>query len=110
MAHFLIEQQHGTGWAAVSLDGDAEVYFLTGDPATPVVADEGDERSGSAVYVIRHSESNGEKWKLFAAPDAEVYLNGHRVSFCMQVLKDNDELRVGGSSRLRFSTKHLARI
>lgn len=111
MAHFLVErQEQGDGWAAVSLAGDSEVYFLTGDPARPVTTESADECSPSAVYVIRHNECNGDKWKLFASPEAEVYLNGRRISFCMQVLKDKDELRIGQSPRLRFSAGRLAGV
>ena len=109
MAHFLVERQEQDGWAVVPLVGDSEAYFLTGDPANPVMTNGGDECGPSAVYVIHHSESNGDKWKLFAAPDAEVYLNGRRVAFCMQVLKDKDELRIGQSPRLRFSTERMVR-
>lgn len=111
MAHFLVEtKQRRGGWAVVPLAGDNEAYFLTGDPANPVMTNGGDECSPSAVYVIRHNECNGDKWKLFAAPEAEIYLNGRRVSFCMQVLKDKDELRIGQSPVLHFSTARLAGV
>ena len=110
MAHFLVERQEQDGWVVVPLAGDSEVYFLTGDPSHPVSTNGADECGPSAVYVIHHSECNGDKWKLFAGPDAEVYLNGQRLAFCMQVLKDKDELRIGQSHRLRFMMGRLARV
>ena len=97
-------------WGVASLEGLGEAFYLTGDPKRPVTARKDDVPHGQSPYIIRHEEPDGrERWSLFAPPEARVRVNGMLLSIGMHVLRDKDEIQMGASGPLLFSTERLAR-
>lgn len=104
-------QQDGqeSPWAVVPLDGEGDVYYLTGDPHRPVVFGTR-EGTGWPAYVMRHPGSGGqERWLLFASGQTRVSVNGVNLELAMRAMRDKDELHVG-ESIMFFSTEQLARV
>lgn len=97
-------------WGVASLEGAGEAFYLTGDPKRPVAVRKSDSPHGQGAYIIRHEEPDGrERWALFAAPAARARVNGVPLSIGMHVLTDKDEIQLGNSGPLLFSTERLAR-
>ena len=112
MAHIWARQaDEGGEWAIVSLDDDGEAFRLTGDPSAPVAAYGNKWGKRGGAYIMRHCHSDGsESWQLFASGDADVAVNGTRMRLGVRVLRDKDEIRVGKSGPLLFSTERQARV
>ena len=112
MAHMWVQLGDEVGeWVIVSLDNNGEAFLLTGDPSAPVVA-YGDKRGKrGGAYIIRHRNLDGsESYQLFASAAADVHVNGSLVALGTKVLKDKDEIRVGKSRPMLFSTERQARV
>ncbi|KKM06263.1 hypothetical protein LCGC14_1745730 [marine sediment metagenome] len=109
MPQIWAEQDNGKSpWAVLPLDGEAEVFYLTGEASRPVTVERGEGARSPAAYIIRHAGSKGtQRWMLFSNPDGRVSVNGRRVLLGVRALRDKDELRVG-QCRMFFSTHGLA--
>ncbi len=105
MAHVWV--QDAEGWGVVPLtEGDA--VALTQDD-TAAVRQMDAPTPQEAIITHPRAPERG-RWVLLAAADARVRVNGRRLLLGVHVLRDKDEIRVGGSGPRFFSTEQLARV
>ena len=111
MAH--IWQRHKSNtqrWAPVLLPGNC-IAVLTGDPDDPITAGNNDCDGKKSAYIIRHSNIDGcENWILYISPQNRVSINGISIDMGIKSLHDRDEIKVGESGPLYFSTETLAQV
>ena len=81
---------------------------MTG-PALALVADELRGAATDDASTLRFHATGNDAWVLLAAPSLGVRVNGRPVVAGIRVLRDHDEIVLGGS-RCFFSTERLARI
>jgi hypothetical protein len=109
MAHLWVAVPYNDDWAIVNLDGDAKAVVLDGDAANPIRVRCSSSDAGPVLILGAGRETEQKTWVLLAREKAEVRVNGTRVLGGLRVLRDRDEIAVGGS-RLYFSTERLARV
>ena len=97
-------------WAVVTLDAAGETFALTGDPTRPV-ARATDKALPYRAYILQHSSPGGQaRWMLYAGPDAAMAVNGQTMALGMRALRDRDEIRLGRSCHLIFSTDAVPHV
>ena len=104
MAHMWVKDVSGE-WAVMQLEG--ECFTLTRNPLDPVQRRDSLDDSGTAL-VLRREGPEGETWLVMAPPHSGVRINGTVLASGIRVLRDRDEVLVGGTQRLYFSTESLA--
>ena len=97
MAHLWIESNHPD-------NGAPEACGWRVLPLT-----EGALNLGDALLLRSRHESR-EVWFVMSATPSGVRLNGVPLAACIRVLRDRDELHIGGWGRVFFSTESLARV
>jgi hypothetical protein len=119
VAHFWIDEHSENAaeesppgdWAIMPLEVDA--FAISGDPAGSALTILRDGNSASAsrdraARLLRLATSDGpETWVIVGS--AAVSVNGQPLDTGIRVLRDRDELRIGGG-RTFFSTEALAHI
>ena len=95
-------------WAPAS-GGEWMVLPLRDSEANPLPRSDGDAALILPVRVPGERSGNATAWVLLAACGAALWANGLPVLTGIRVLRDRDELRVGGSEPVYFSTETLAR-
>jgi len=110
MAQLWIEQRGGDiRWAVASLDGGADVFALTGDADRPIAPCASLRRPSAGVVLSRGLDAHGaEAWRLYAAPEAAVTINGAPQVIGMRVLKHKDRIHLAGQPVMFFSTERPA--
>ncbi len=97
-------------WGLVPLDDSLEAMLLTGESARPLARVDGDHTGGRA-YILRHDGAAGTaKWMLYAGPDATVAVNGMPLTLGMRALRDRDEISIGRSCHLIFTSDSIAQV
>src|SRR5262245_25832548 len=108
MAHLWIEQQPGE-WALFPLESKYHVLAL--DPLTPVRAMPIFDPVRVGVLLGRFGNGpTGELWILKCASSMNARVNAQPVRLGMRVLKDQDEIVLGGRRQFFFSTETLAHV
>lgn len=103
MAHMWVKEVSGE-WAVMQLDGGG--FILTGNPLDPVQRRDSEEDT-EAAHILRHNGAEGETWLILAEPHSGVRINGTVLASGIRVLRDRDEVLVGGTQRLFFSSERL---
>lgn len=104
MAHLFVRDASAQ-WAVLPLDGRA--YDLGADPPRAADSSLEDEESASAVVLLGAGRAEPAARVLLAGPHAEVWVNGMPLLAGIHVLADRDEIRVGGTGTVFFSTESL---
>ena len=108
MAHLLVRQDDTECWGVLELDGEPVV--LTSDVTRPLRKRQGSEDAGSGLILGGTRHGDHEVWTLLVSRASEATVNGTPLLSGMRVLRDRDEIIVGGTDRLYFSTERLARV
>jgi len=101
MAHLWMQDGEGA-WGVLDLAGD---QLDLGKLAAR--AGEAPEPSAPAGHLLEIAAAPAE-WAVLAAPHDEVWVNGLPLQVGIHVLADRDEIRIGGSGSVFFSTERLA--
>lgn len=104
MAHLWIPTGDA-GWAVFALDQAEVALGRDGRPATGLgQADAVDEM----VLIRSGADPESERWVVCCTSAARLRINGCRLLLGLQVLRDRDELVVGGGHRLFFGSETRA--
>lgn len=107
MAH--IWQFNGTSWQRQPLSG--KHFGLRVDPDAPVQPAAALAASGVAAALGRYEKpEQPPAWVLFGKESCGVRVNGQPLLAGIAVLRDRDEILLGGRTRLYFSTEELAKV
>ena len=107
MAH--IWQFGGSAWVRQPLTG--KYFGLRASPEAVVQPMAALPAGGGAVALGRYeSPEKTPLWVLFGKEASGVRLNGQSLLAGIAVLRDRDEILIGGRTRLYFSTEEHARI
>lgn len=111
MAHLWMQDAEGA-WGVLALSADElDLRQL----AARVGDERGERRSGDAARAaapagrLLQITADPTEWALLASPQAEISINGLPVQVGIQILTDRDEVRIGSSDSMFFSTECLAR-
>ena len=107
MAH--IWQMDKTAWVRHPLTGN---YFALGaGPVSPVQPAATLPASDAAAALgCYESGEQTEHWILFSKEERGASVNGQPLLAGITVLRDRDEILLGGRTRLYFSTEELAKV
>jgi hypothetical protein len=105
MAHIWVRD--GSQWSILQLDGGP--FNLAHDPPRVYVAGAAAFRDKD-VLLAEASDEAGESWVLVAGSEADVRVNGIRLSLGIRCLRDRDEIRIEGRGIFYFSTERLAAV
>lgn len=105
MAHLWVRDV-SKQWAVTPLEGDA--FTLTANPLHPGWVRRNRDESDNPAIILRRQGPDAEIWVLITAIKASVRVNGMPLLTGIHVLRDRDELRVGGVGRVFFSAERLA--
>lgn len=94
-------------WAIVDLDGIARRAIDFGSWASDGSAS---DPAGGGPRLVRIEDGVDPLWVLLTPPGTPVSLNGLRLLTGFRILRDRDEIRLGGGSPLYFSTETLAKV
>jgi hypothetical protein len=107
MAVLWVQRQDGQDgseqWAVASLDG-FDALRLSEDPDRSVRARRGESASAEGALLLRQEELGEETWVLMAQ---SARINGLSLDLSMRVLRDKDEISVGGNQRFFYSAERL---
>jgi hypothetical protein len=97
-------------WGIITLDDSLEAMLLTGEASGPLERVDGDHTGGGA-YLLRHDAGDGaSKWILYAGPEASVAVNGMPLALGMRALRDRDEISMGRSCHLIFTSDSIPHV
>jgi len=98
------------GWDVLSLDGECHsIRPPEGDAAWAPRADE--HSAGALVFRVRSgADSAHAGWALLVDGRTRAFVNGEPVATGVALLRDRDELRVGGAEAVYFSAERLASV
>ena len=106
-----VEGEEGLpAWAIAQLPDDAGAFVLTGDPGHPVRVDGKDHKGSVVARVLLVGDRQNETWVLQSSAREGLRVNGLPLVAGIRVLEDLDELRIGGTERIYFSTERTARV
>ena len=107
MAHLWMHD--GRAWTRSALAGPHVAILL--DPKQPLENVPTPRVEAGAATISGYSLAEPEShWVLYAAPAAEVEVNGRPLRLGMRVLQDRDAISLGGRPPIFFSTEELARV
>ncbi len=109
MAHLWVAVSNNDDWAIVNLDGNSNAVVLSRDAGNPIRVRRGPTDNGAALILGAGRQGEQEVWVLLLREGTDLRVNGMPVLGGLRVLRDRDEIAVGGS-RLYFSTERLARV
>src|SRR5262249_13722566 len=105
VAHFWIVDPAG-GWKVAPVEQDNLVLDRAADGQ--VCVHPGTEGTSAAVRILHQRALEGESWVLLSSSGIRV--NGLPLTLGVRVLADRDEVLLGGTGRVFFSTERLARV
>ena len=95
-------------WVVKPITGDREPLSASSARTDPTTSAKRDSTTRESAVVVRAAASGRDVWALLSSDS--VLVNGSRHPLGLQVLKDRDELRIGGAPPFYFSTERLARV
>jgi hypothetical protein len=100
------------GWNAISLDAAGiALHTHNGVTISTLRLEREDEGASADALILRVREKpdeSGNSWALVSGANARVFVNGEPLALGVALLRDRDELRVGGRAAVYFSTERLA--
>ncbi|MCX6901645.1 MAG: hypothetical protein NT105_23440 [Verrucomicrobia bacterium] len=110
MAHLWMAANEGQAgeWTVHPLAADG--YEITNDGKPVVLASMAQRRTKPTVTLVRQTAN--DTWVLLVHPGAALRVNGQAVTLGVRILRDRDEIRVGGlrPATLFFSTERMASV
>ena len=102
-------QLDGSAWTRLPLTGS---HFSLGVNSDSPVQPDGAIPDDGVPAVLGRYAGSGESptWVLLSRETSSVRVNGKPLLSGMSVLRDRDEILIGGQTRLYFSTEELAKI
>jgi hypothetical protein len=100
------------GWNAIPLDADRvplHTLYAVEVPAAQIERENGGASADALILRVRNeADGSSSGWAVVSGGNVRVFVNGEPLALGVALLRDRDELRVGGGAAVYFSTERLA--